>query len=385
MQPRKEVHRDIIPRGSARCSTARDARKMLVLRQCPRAARPMRSLWARDRAGPRPPCCSPEAVTKWCSWTGPDSPATKRVAKGSCRPGSMPCDAWACTSGSSRPARGRSAASPTSLRRARPGVHVRFPIPPAGGAPEGLGVRRTSFDEVLVDAVRRQPHTTVREAQRVTGLSTTVAARSSVSPRRPAYQGPHRRRCRWAALAGACLGRLGPIRQARLRYGLAGHWRVDTRDRDAVTVTLAGDHEWYEAPVGPDLLLVSILTHRSSPPMTARTYAAAARRSIAGLRDAELVAGPLGAAHFHQRVRAVADGAHLPHRRRVRLRRPHHGDGIAIGMLVAERLAVHVGELLSGRISSPPPPPDMHATTMASFASAAGSPNSRSSWRDRRC
>ena len=29
------------------------------------------------------------------------------------------------------------------------------------------------------------------------------------------------------------------------------------RARTAITVTLAGGHEWYEAPVGPDLLLVS--------------------------------------------------------------------------------------------------------------------------------
>ncbi len=240
------------------------------------------------------------------------------------------------------------------LAKGGPGVHVRFPIPPAGGAPEGLGIRRTSFDEVLVDAVRRQPHATVREGERVTGLihdesQRVVGVATTAGHIRAGIvigaDGLHSQVRAWAGLRARS--------QARLRYGLAGHWRVDTRDRDAVTVTLAGDHEWYEAPVGPDLLLVSILTHRSLPPMTARTYAGAARRSIAGLRDAELVAGPLGAAYFHQRVRAVAEGAIFLTGDASGYDDPTTGDGIAIGMLVAERLAVHVGDLLSGRISEP--------------------------------
>ena len=240
------------------------------------------------------------------------------------------------------------------LAKGGPGVHLPFPVPPDGGAPEGLGIRRTSFDEALVDAVRRQPHATVREGERVTGLIRDAAERvvgvaTTAGEIRARIvigaDGLHSQVRAWAGL------RARP--QTRLRYGLAGHWQVDTRDRDAVTVTLAGDHEWYEAPVGPDLLLVSILTHRSFPPMTARTYAGAARRSIAGLGDAELVAGPLGAAYFHQRVRAVADGAVYLTGDASGYDDPTTGDGIAIGMLVAERLAVHAGDLLSGRIAEP--------------------------------
>jgi menaquinone-9 beta-reductase len=240
------------------------------------------------------------------------------------------------------------------LPKGGPVVDVAFPVPPDGGAPEGLGIRRTSFDEALVDAVRRQPHATVREGERVTGLIRDAAERvvgvaTTAGEIRARIvigaDGLHSQVRAWAALQARP--------QTRLRYGLAGHWRVDTRDRDAVTVTLAGDHEWYEAPVGPDLLLVSILTHRSFPPMTARTYAGAARRSIAGLGDAELVAGPLGAAYFHQRVRAVADGAVFLTGDASGYDDPTTGDGIAIGMLVAERLAVHAGDLLSGRIAEP--------------------------------
>jgi flavin-dependent dehydrogenase len=237
-------------------------------------------------------------------------------------------------------------------RGREPRVHVPFPVPPGGGPAAGLGVRRTSFDAVLVDAVRQERRASVREAERVTGLlrdpsgavigvtTTTGEINARVVV---AADGLHSQIRSWGGLRLAS--------RAHLRYGLAGHWRVDTRDRDAVTVTLAGGHEWYEAPVGPDLLLVSILTHRSQPPMTARSYARAARNSIPGIRDAELVSGPLGAARFHQRVRTVADGRVFLVGDASGYDDPTTGDGIAIGMLLAERLAEHVGDLLSGRVS----------------------------------
>ena len=231
-------------------------------------------------------------------------------------------------------------------------VHVPFPAPPGGGPAAGLGVRRTSFDAALVDAVRQERTSTVREAERVTGLlrdpSDAVIGVSTTSGEIRARiviaaDGLHSQIRSWAGLTV-------PSR-ARVRYGLAGHWRVDTRDRDAVTVTLAGGHEWYEAPVGPDLLLVSILTSRSRPAMTARSYGHVARRSIPGIRNADLVSGPLGAAHFHQRVRAVADGRVFLVGDASGYDDPTTGDGIAIGMLLAECLAGHTGEFLSGRIA----------------------------------
>jgi menaquinone-9 beta-reductase len=231
-------------------------------------------------------------------------------------------------------------------------VHVPFPAPPGGGPAAGLGVRRTSFDAALVDAVRQERTSTVREAERVTGLlrdpSDAVIGVSTTSGEIRARiviaaDGLHSQIRSWAGLTV-------PSR-ARVRYGLAGHWRVDTRDRDAVTVTLAGGHEWYEAPVGPDLLLVSILTSRSRPAMTARSYGHVARRSIPGIRDADLVSGPLGAAHFHQRVTAVADGRVFLVGDASGYDDPTTGDGIAIGMLLGEFLAGHTGEFLSGRIA----------------------------------
>ena len=114
-------------------------------------------------------------------------------------------------------------------------------------------------------------------------------------------------------------------------------------------VTLAGSHEWYEAPVGPDLLLVSILSHRTRRPVTAREYEP--QRVEASPRSAtrELVSGPLGAAHFHQRARAVAAGGVFLVGDASGYDDPTTGDGIAIGMLLAERLAEHAGGFLSGR------------------------------------
>ena len=61
--------------------------------------------------------------------------------------------------------------------RAGPRVELSFPVPPEGGPAAGLGVRRTSFDEVLVNAVRRETRAAVREGERVTGLLRDTSGR----------------------------------------------------------------------------------------------------------------------------------------------------------------------------------------------------------------
>jgi flavin-dependent dehydrogenase len=65
-----------------------------------------------------------------------------------------------------------------------------------------------------------------------------------------------------------------------------------------------------------------------------------------------LVSGPIGAAHFHQRVRAVAAGRVFLVGDASGYDDPTTGDGIAIGILLAERLAEHAGDLLHGRASA---------------------------------
>jgi menaquinone-9 beta-reductase len=232
----------------------------------------------------------------------------------------------------------------------RPAAYAPFPPPPSGGPSTALGVRRTTFDAILVEALRGEPNVTLREGERVTDLlkdgsnATTGIATATdriIAAVVVGADGLHSGVRGWAGLSARING--------NCRYGLAGHWRLDMRHRHAITVTLCDGHEWYEAPVGPDTLLVSVLTRRSSVPITARTYETAARSGVPALCDAELVAGPLGAAQFRQRARSVAEGGIFLVGDAAGYDDPTTGEGLAIGMLLAERLAVHLGDALAGR------------------------------------
>jgi menaquinone-9 beta-reductase len=234
-----------------------------------------------------------------------------------------------------------------------PAASASFPPPRVGEEGNGLGIRRTTFDATIVDALRREPNAIVREGERVTGLlgsesRTGVGVVTGGDRIRAGVvvgaDGLHSGVRRWAGL-----GTRAPAQQ---RYGLAGHWRMDVRHRRAITVTLCRGHEWYEAPVGPDLLLVQLLSRRLRPPITARTYEAAARAAVPALQGAELVAGPLGAAQFRQRARTVTDGRVFLVGDAAGYDDPTTGEGLAIGMLLAERVARHIDDLLCARIST---------------------------------
>lgn len=234
-----------------------------------------------------------------------------------------------------------------------PAAHAKFPKPPSGHHVFALGIRRTTFDAVLVDALRREPNVTLLEGQRVTGLvrgasrvirgvtTRAVVVNAAIVV---GADGLHSNVRSWAGLAA----RAAPPG----RYGLAGHWRLETHDRADIRVTFGARHEWYEAPVGPDTLLLSVLARRSGPRISARTYEARARAAIPAIRDAELVAGPLGAAQFEQRVRAVADGNLFLVGDAAGYDDPTTGEGLAIGMLLAERLALRIHQARSGQIAS---------------------------------
>jgi 2-polyprenyl-6-methoxyphenol hydroxylase-like FAD-dependent oxidoreductase len=232
-----------------------------------------------------------------------------------------------------------------------PCAYAEFPAPPAGGERWGLGVRRTVFDAVLVHALRRAPRVTIVEGALATGVIRDVSGRvtgvtTNAGPlladsviAADGLHSPMRAAAGWTtATAGAG------------RYGLAGHWKLDVRDLDRITVTFAGQQEWYQAPVGPDLLLVSTLAGRSRIGMTSRNYEAAARATLPALRDAELAVGPLAAGQFRQRSRTVAaDGLFLVGDA-AGYDDPTTGEGIGIGLLLAERVGFHVAAVLSGEV-----------------------------------
>jgi menaquinone-9 beta-reductase len=233
----------------------------------------------------------------------------------------------------------------------RPAAYASFPTPADGGEQWGLGVRRTTFDAVLVEALRRTPGIAVVEGARATdvvrdaagvviGVSTDagpVVANAVV-----AADGLHSR-------LRSAVGWTG-VTRGQGRYGLAGHWRLDVRRLDRITVTFAGGQEWYEAPVGPELLLVSVLGDRTAIGATARNYETAARTMLPALRDAELVAGPLAAGQFRQRPRTVAASRLFLVGDAAGYDDPTTGEGIGIGLLLGERLGVHLADLLSGEI-----------------------------------
>ncbi|MBV8446334.1 MAG: FAD-dependent monooxygenase [Candidatus Dormibacteraeota bacterium] len=228
-----------------------------------------------------------------------------------------------------------------------------FPAPPSGGEPWGLGVRRSTFDDAIVDALRAEKTVDLHEGTPVIGI--VRAGNDIISGVRTAHD-EHRARVVVAAdglhsriRSWAGLGLKGP---AAARYGLAGHWHVDVADRRSITVTFESGHEWYTAPVAPATLLVSVLGSRTAFAPIAHRYADAARRAVPELRDAELVSEPLAAGLFHQRARAVAAGGLFLVGDAAGYDDPTTGEGLAIGMLLAEAAARHIGAHLHGDIDA---------------------------------
>ncbi len=255
-----------------------------------------------------------------------------------------------------------------------PTAFVAFPPPPAGGAGHGLGVRRIRFDGMLAEALRREPGVTVIEGVRALGLLRADSGRvagvaTGAGPLEArmtvAADGLH---SRLRAAAGWTAG--GPARRSR-RYGVAGHWAVATRSAPGIRVTLCGDHEWYEAPVGDDELLVSCLGPGPLIGRVARDYPGWARAALPNLGEATLLGRPLAAGAFAQHARRITGPGLALVGDAAGYDDPATGEGLAMGLLLAEALATELAALLHERASP--------ATALARYTGAH-----RRLWRDRR-
>jgi 2-polyprenyl-6-methoxyphenol hydroxylase-like FAD-dependent oxidoreductase len=238
-----------------------------------------------------------------------------------------------------------------SHRGGTPAVFAPFPPPPEGELAWGLGVRRLTFDAVLATALRTEPrvsflegvavHDLLRSGSRVHGVRTAdgvIEADAVV-----AADGLH---SRLRSLAGWDRPSRPPA-----RYGMVGHWRVNTAGCHAITVTLAGNHEWYEAPVGQDELLVSTLGDKAHLRAIARDYATAARAAIPALHDADMTGETLAAGQFHQRPARIAGDRLFLVGDAAGYDDPTTGEGLGVGLLLGEALAHRLDETLSGRRS----------------------------------
>jgi menaquinone-9 beta-reductase len=232
-----------------------------------------------------------------------------------------------------------------------PAAYAPFPAPPRGGERWGLGVRRTLFDAVLVEALRRVPRVTLLEGVRATGVArsasglvtgVTTDAGPVAADTVVAADGLH-------SPLRAAMGWTGPTAREG-RYGLAGHWKLDVSDVDRITVSFGEKEEWYRCPVGPELLLVSTLAGRARIGVIARNYEAAAVAAFPELHNAEPVGRALAAGQFRQRSRAVAaDGMFLAGDA-AGYDDPTTGEGIGIGLLLGERVGFWVAAQLSGQV-----------------------------------
>jgi flavin-dependent dehydrogenase len=202
------------------------------------------------------------------------------------------------------------------------GVVVEAAFSDADGLPPfGLGVRRVTFDALLLQAARAYPTVTVLEGvdahgplyvnDRVVGLETSVGA---IRARVVVAADGLRSKLRTAlGLAKR------PRPHERARVGLRVHLRVASLPFGSRVRVLIGPRlEHYLTPIGPHELQVAVLGTRgdfAAHKLSATTLDdhLGRHRMLGPLLDgAAFLDRPLGAGPFHQRVRSVVtDGALL--------------------------------------------------------------------------
>ena len=212
---------------------------------------------------------------------------------------------------------------------------VAVPFPAHNGDATGLGVRRIDFDSRLIDAVLEHesihfcPGVHAEDIERrSTGLSLATSIgeiRSRVVVVADGLRSALRHRLGWT---------VGP--RPPHRYGIVGHWRIDSPVDPWVRITFADGLEVYEGPVAGNLRMIGLLCYQSRMREFGGRLAAHYREIALAirpeLRDADQV-GPVAAAGpFWYRARTVADRGVFLVGDAAGFTDPITGEGIAAGL-----------------------------------------------------
>ncbi len=217
---------------------------------------------------------------------------------------------------------------------------VPFPAHMAGDL--GFGVRRLSFDAMLVDRLRADPRIAFHAE---TPVDRVICGNGAPSIRSPVGD----LRARFVVLAD---GLRSPLRhqlgwtvgpRPPHRYGIVGHWKTEGPTDPWVRITVDDGFEVYDGPVAGGERLVALLCHRRRM----RAFAGDLRRRY---REAVMAARPqLARAEMSGEVAAVGPfryGATTVARDRIFLVGdasgfvdPISGEGLAAGLAQARALA----------------------------------------------
>jgi len=168
------------------------------------------------------------------------------------------------------------------------------PFPPHASGGDGLGVRRTDFDAMLVKALDAHPEielceeTEVLEVQVHAGAAPLVRTRAGeIRPRFVAVadglRSPIRHRLGWT---------VGP--RPPHRYRIVSHWRVEGPVDPWVRITIDRGLEVYEGPVANGQRLVALLCHQGRMREFAGRLEARYREIVLNLRPELKRADPSG-------------------------------------------------------------------------------------------
>jgi menaquinone-9 beta-reductase len=190
-----------------------------------------------------------------------------------------------------------------------PPVPVRFPA--HDGEQAGLGIRRLTFDAQLAEALGHDSHiqfSSPTEARDIRsdgdGMSTVITTTGDIRARFVAVADGLR-----SALRHRQGWTVGP--RPPHRYGIVGHWVMDTPVDPWVRITFDRGLEVYEGPVAGNQRMVALLCYQDRMPefggQLESRYRTIARAIRPGLRQAELVGAVSAVGPFWYGATTVAN------------------------------------------------------------------------------